>query len=70
MERRRDTQVHAKTGLWRVWVAGQAIDVWENPQVSFSWTPGAIRSYLDAEQWESAFNALVLFARVDPRELA
>ena len=58
----------AKTALRRIWVAGQAIDLWDNPQVSFSWTPGAIRRYLDAEQWESAFNALILRAHLDATE--
>jgi len=62
--------MYAKTKGRRVWVAGQAIDVWDNPQVSFSWTPGAIRRYLDGEQWESAFNALVLLAFADPNGLA
>ena len=62
--------MYAKTGPRRVWVAGRAIDVWEDPRVSFSWTPGAIRRYLDAEQWESAFNALVLLANAGPEGLA
>ena len=57
--------MYAKNGSRRVWVAGQAIDIWDNPQVSFSWTPGAIERYLDAGHWESAFNALVLLAKAD-----
>jgi hypothetical protein len=57
----------AEAGPRRIWVAGHAIHVWENPQVSFSWTPGAIRRYLDAEQWESAFNALVLLGDSEPQ---
>jgi hypothetical protein len=49
---------------------GRPIDVWEHPQVRFSWSPSAIQGYVRAEQWESAFNALVLFADSDPKGLA
>jgi hypothetical protein len=62
--------MHAETRTRRIWVAGRAIDVWEHPQVRFSWTPSAIQGYVHAEQWESAFNALVLFADADPKVLA
>jgi hypothetical protein len=62
--------MHAETGPRRVWIAGHAIDVWDHPDVRFSWTPGAIQNYIDAEQWESVFNALVLLADSDPKGLA
>jgi len=60
----------AEIGARRIWVAGRAIDIWDNPRASFSWTPGAIRGYVDAEQWESVFNALVLLGDPDPKGMA
>lgn len=54
----------------RIYVAGDAIDIWENPQARFSWTPSAIEGYVNAEQWESLFNALVLLGDSDPRGAA
>jgi len=52
---------------WRLWVSGSPVDVWEHPDASFSWTPKAIELYLDREQWESVFNALVLLGDSDPK---
>jgi hypothetical protein len=54
----------------RIWIAGNPIDVWENPQTSFSWTPGAIQGYVGAEDWERVFNALVLLGNSDPKGMA
>jgi hypothetical protein len=51
----------------RIWIAGTAIDVWDNPQASFSWTPSAIQGYARSECWASLFNALVLIGDSDPR---
>ncbi len=51
----------------RMYIAGHAIDVWENPQASFSWTASAIQSYAQHERWEDLFNALVLLGDSDPR---
>lgn len=62
--------MYAETGSRRIWVDGRPIDVWEHPQVRFSWTPGAIQGYVRAEQWESVFNALVLLADSEPKGLA
>jgi hypothetical protein len=52
--------MHAGTEPRRIWIDGAPIEVWEHPQVRFSWTPSAIRGYVRTEQWEPAFNALVL----------
>ena len=60
----------AEIGARRIWVAGRRIDVWDNPHASFSWTPTAIRGYVDAGQWESVFNALVLLGNSDPKGIA
>jgi len=61
---------HTETGARRIWIDGPPIDVWENPRVSFSWTPSAIRSYARSERWESLFNALVLIADSGPKGTA
>jgi len=54
--------MYAETESRRIWIAGNPIEVWNHPQVGFSWTLSAIQSYIHAEQWELAFNALVLLA--------
>lgn len=54
----------------RIYISGNAIDVWENPRARFSWTPAAIEGYMHAEQWESLFNALVLLGDSDPKGAA
>jgi hypothetical protein len=51
----------------RIWVSGAPVDVWEHPDASFSWTLNAIELYVDREQWESVFNALVLLGDSDPK---
>ena len=62
--------MHAGTEPRRIWIDGLPIDVWENPQVRFSWTLSAIRDYVRTERWESVFNALVLLADSDPQGVA
>jgi len=62
--------MYAETEPRRVWIAGRAIDVWEHPEVHFSWTPNAIQGYINAERWESVFNALVLLGDSDPKGVA
>ncbi len=59
--------MHAEGTPRRIWIAGTAIDVWDNPQASFSWTPSAIQGYARSEHWASLFNALVLFGDSDPK---
>jgi hypothetical protein len=59
--------MHAESSPRRIWIAGNAIDVWDNPQASFSWTPSAIQGYADSGSWASLFNALVLVGDSDPR---
>lgn len=51
----------------RIWISGSPVDVWEDPDTRFSWTPNAIRLYVHREQWESVFNALVLLGDSDPK---
>ncbi len=59
--------MHADSAARRIWIAGTQIDIWDNPQASFSWTPGAIQGYASAGQWASLFNALVLLGDSDPK---
>jgi hypothetical protein len=51
----------------RIWISGSPVDVWENPDASFSWTPNAFKAYVHREQSESVFNALVLLGDSDPK---
>jgi hypothetical protein len=62
--------MHTENASTRIYIGGNAIDVWENPQARFSWTPTAIEGYMHTEQWESLFNALVLLGDSDPRGAA
>lgn len=62
--------MHPESAPRRIYIAGNAIDVWENPRARFSWTPAAIEGYMHAEQWESVFNALVLLGDSDPKGAA
>ena len=59
--------MHAEGMPRRIWIAGAAIEVWDNPQASFSWTPSAIQGYARSERWASLFNALVLLGDSDPK---
>jgi hypothetical protein len=59
--------MHANYEARRIWISGSAVDVWEHPDASFSWTLNAIQLYADREQWESVFNALVLLGDSDPK---
>ena len=62
--------MHTESASRRIYIGGNAIDVWENPHARFSWTSAAIESYMHAEQWESLFNALVLLGDSDPKGAA
>ena len=48
-------------------MSGTPVDVWEHPRASFGWTPTAIELYVHREQWESAFNTLVLLGDSEPK---
>jgi hypothetical protein len=62
--------MHAENIARRIYIGGHAIDVWDNPQASFSWTPAAIQRYAQHERWENLFNALVLLGDSDPKGAA
>jgi hypothetical protein len=59
--------MHANHDARLIWIAGSPVEVWEHPDVSFSWTTKAIELYARGEQWESVFNALVLLGDSDPK---
>jgi hypothetical protein len=44
----------------RIFVGGQAVEVWESPDVRFELTPMALRRYLMHGAWVTLFNALTL----------
>lgn len=44
----------------RIFVAGQAVELWESPDVRFDLTPMALRRYLLLGAWVTLFNALAL----------
>ena len=44
----------------RIFVGGQALELWESPDVRFDLTPMALRRYLLRGWWVTLFNALAL----------
>lgn len=49
----------------RRWVVyeGRAVEVWENPDVSFGASPAHLRQYFEGGSWVLLFNAMTLAAR-------
>ena len=41
-------------------VAGEPIELWENPETPFGWAPSDLTTYATTEKWDLLFNALVL----------
>jgi len=54
------------TGCRRFYVAGQAVELWENPEGPFGWTQDDIETYAADGSWELLFNALVLSTSLEP----
>jgi hypothetical protein len=44
----------------RIFVGGQAVELWESPDVRFDLTPMALRLYLMRGAWVTLFNAIAL----------
>jgi hypothetical protein len=44
----------------RIYVGGQAVELWESPDVRFDLTPMALRLYLLRGAWVTLFNAIAL----------
>jgi hypothetical protein len=43
-------------------VAGELVEYWENPDVSFRCSREGLQAYIDQGEWELVFNALALLA--------
>jgi hypothetical protein len=41
-------------------VAGELVEYWENPDVSFHCSREGVQGYIDRGEWELVFNALTL----------
>jgi hypothetical protein len=46
----------------RMFVAGQLVEYWEHPEVSFGWSPDELQDYADRRDWVPLFNGLALTA--------
>ena len=44
----------------RIFVSGQLVEFWEDPEVMFGWAPEDLRRYADREDWVRLFNAVML----------
>ena len=43
-----------------MFVSGQLVDLWEDPEVTFGWGREDLEGYVDREEWVLLFNALML----------
>jgi hypothetical protein len=48
-------------------VAGQSVELWEDPEQPFGWGPEEMAAYAADGRWSLLFNALVLSSLLDPR---
>jgi len=44
----------------RMFVAGQLVELWEDPEMAFGWGRDDLERYADREQWVLLFNAMML----------
>ena len=63
--------MHSLTNQQRFFVAGQAVELWEDPQLPFGCAFTDLESYCLNARWELLFNAIVLacLAHLDDDEL-
>ena len=59
--------MNAAASTRRIFVAGLAVEVWENPETPFGWTANHLHAYGRRGAWGLLFNALLL-ASAQPRE--
>ena len=45
-----------------MFVSGQLVEYWENPELPFGWTHADLQGYVDRGAWVLLFNAVVLTA--------
>ena len=48
----------------RVYISGEQVEIWENPDLPFRCTQEEIDGYAEQEDWVLLFNALVLSSAV------
>ena len=46
----------------RMFVSGQLVEYWENPELPFGWTEADLQDYVDRGAWVLLFNAVLLTA--------
>ena len=51
----------------RVYISGEQVEIWENPDLPFRCTPEEINDYVAQKEWVLLFNALVLSAHAPAR---
>ena len=44
----------------RVFVSGELVEYWEDPDVAFGWTPDDLQAYAEQGDWVLLFNAILL----------
>lgn len=44
----------------RIFVSGQLVEFWEDPEVAFGWAREDLQRYADREEWVLLFNAVML----------
>jgi len=56
--------METQIGSRHVYISGEQVEIWENPDLPFRCTPEEINGYAEQEAWVLLFNALVLSAGV------
>ena len=54
--------MHSPIQSKRLFLSGQLVEYWENPDLPFGWTAEELQGYLDRGNWVLLFNAVVLTA--------
>jgi len=44
----------------QMFVSGQLVELWENPDMTFGWGRADLERYADREEWVLLFNAVML----------
>jgi hypothetical protein len=52
--------MYATQDRLRLFVSGQQIELWENPEAPFGFAPEDLESYAMAGEWVALFNAVML----------
>lgn len=52
----------SRLSMTREYVAGQLVELWEDPDRPFGWAAADLQGYVDCKAWVTLFNAVVLTA--------